>query len=177
MLGDVVSDYWQQQRYDDAFYAKHGRMPGQGPTRIIGTGSRVFTHATAVESVLIEAVADFGQGVTVVHGHAKGGADALIDHIATRLGLTVERHPADWTGPCRATCKPGHRRVRRDGATFCPAAGNYRNQEMVDLGADLVLAFLVEPRVSPCTGTRDCARRAEAAGIPVRRIEQKAATR
>lgn len=172
-----MGDYWLQQRYDDAYYALHGHLPGQQPPRVIGTGSRAFTHAPTVEGALLEAVGDFGPALTVVHGHAKDGADALIDRIATRLGLAVERHPADWTGPCRATCRPGHRRVRRDGVTFCPAAGNYRSQEMVDLGAARGLAFLVERGVSPCTGTRDCARRAEAAGIPVRWFEQKEAAR
>lgn len=63
-------------------------------------------------------------------------------------GLPVEAHPADWRSCGRA-------------------AGLIRNQRMVDLGADLCLAFpLGESR-----GTWDCVARARKAGIEVRIIE------
>jgi hypothetical protein len=135
--------------------------------RLLVTGSREFRDAQIVEGAILEAVRDFGRDLVVVHGDADG-ADALADEVAWRHGLEVDPRPADWDGLCRPSCKPGHRRTRRNGSTFCPAAGNYRNQAMVDLGAVVALAFLVPPDVSPCTGTRDCAWRAKDAGIPVR---------
>lgn len=58
-----------------------------------------------------------------------------------RLEFQVEPHPADWSRGKRA--------------------GHDRNQLMVDLGADAVLAF---PTRSS-RGTYDCAARVERAGI------------
>ena len=56
----------------------------------------------------------------------------------------METHPADWS-------------------THGRAAGPIRNQQMVDRGADICLAF----PTSSSIGTWDCVRRAKAAGIPV----------
>jgi hypothetical protein len=142
--------------------------------RILVTGNRRFGDYDLALTALSAVRWEFGPHFTVVYGDAPG-ADRLLAEMAEERGLGTEAHPAEWAAPCQPDCRPGHRRTRRDGTNYCPAAGNYRNQAMVDLGADLVLAFLVEPRISPCTGTRDCIRRAEAAGIPVRRFEQKAA--
>lgn len=75
----------------------------------------------------------------------KYGADYLASIIWTgNIGCPEEAHPADW---------------KRYGR----AAGMRRNQEMVDAGADLCVAFpLPQSR-----GTIDCMRRAKAAGIPI----------
>lgn len=84
----------------------------------------------------------------------------------------TEEHPADWTAPCRDTCgKRDHRRPGRGGVEYCPAAGDYRNQEMVDAGADVCLAFFKHGARN--AGTADCARRAKAAGITVVRIYEE----
>jgi len=131
--------------------------------RILVTGSRRFDDAQAVREALAAAIAGIDGPVTVVHGGATG-ADELAAVLAPTFGphVTCERWPADWPGPCRAECRPGHRRARRDGSTYCPAAGNYRNQAMVDAGAQLALAF----PIGESPGTRDCVRRAAKAGIP-----------
>jgi hypothetical protein len=113
-----------------------------GSMRILVTGSRNWTNDEAI----LAAFADYaGQDVTLVSGACPTGADALAEEIAERfLGWEVERHPADWD---------------RHGK----AAGPIRNQEMVDLGADVCLAFpLGESR-----GTRHCMAAAKRAGIPV----------
>jgi len=144
-------------------------------TRILITGSRKFCDYDIALTALSAVRWEFGPHFVVVHGDADG-ADRLLAEMAEARGVETEAHAADWAGPCRDTCKPGHRRRRRDGSTYCPAAGGYRNQGMVDLGADLMLAFLVPPSVSPCTGTRDAARRAKAAGIPVRWYTQGGAS-
>jgi hypothetical protein len=133
---------------------------------LIITGSRKFTDRVLVREVVGRAYEVYGPGLVLVHGCAPG-ADRLADEAARALGLTCDPRRADWAGPCRPTCKAGHRRRRGDGSTYCPAAGVYRNQLMADLGADECAAFLVEPSISPCDGTRDMILRAERAKIPV----------
>ena len=132
-------------------------------TRILITGSRNWRNAYVVSNALAQTIAEHPGPVVVIHGAARG-ADRLADALAPTFGphVTVERWAADWYGPCRPECRPGHRR-RNEGRTICPAAGHYRNAAMVAAGADVCLAFpLGESR-----GTRDCMRRAEGAGIRV----------
>ena len=116
--------------------------------RILVTGSRDWSDVNAVATALGYASTGWSpSSVTVVHGACPTGADAIADEWGTGFGFTVERHPADWSQGKKA--------------------GPLRNQAMVDLGADICLAFpLGESR-----GTRDCMKRASAAGIPVRVIE------
>lgn len=131
-------------------------------TRILVTGSRYWRDTEAIRIALAEV---WHPDAVLVNGYAKG-ADTLAYSCWRGWGGQTEAYPADWHGPCRAECQPGHRRPSSAARSICPAAGNYRNQRMVDLGADLCLAFpLPDSR-----GTRDCIRRAEAAGIPVRVI-------
>lgn len=153
-------------------------MSTAGPYRILVTASRSWRDARAVRFALEAASLDaLGREVIVVHGAADGG-DTLAHLAAVDLGFTPEPHPADWEGPCRPECRPGHRRRRRDGTLYCPAAGDYRNQEMADLGADTCVAFLMpctdrrcrNPRPHDSHGATDCAKRAKAAGIDVRPV-------
>lgn len=139
--------------------------------RVIVTGGRDFRQDWVVFNALAHVYAEDrpeGEWLWVVHGAAKGADEhaSVWAYSWHRAGRNVywEEHPAKWSAPCRETCAPNHRRRRRNGTTYCPAAGNYRNQEMIDAGADLVLAF---PGGS---GTADCVRRARAAGIEVREI-------
>jgi hypothetical protein len=107
--------------------------------RILVTGWREWVYDRVVRDALLE----HGPGL-VVHGDARG-LDRVAARVAIALGWpTPEAHPADWD---------------RHG----PPAGGRRNQLMVDLGADVCLAF---PGPTS-TGTWDCVRRARAAGIPV----------
>ena len=137
--------------------------------RILITGSRKWTSSPQVEAALLTAAApDRRRGsatVTVVHGGARG-ADMLAGRAACRFGWAVEEHRAAWWSDCTVFCPPGHRR-QLGGRWYCPLAGHYRNQAMVDLGADVCLAF----PVGASRGTRDCMRRAALAGIPVRVVE------
>lgn len=114
--------------------------------RILVTGSRNWTDRDTVRRALIQAGQAAGvhpQGVTVVHGAARG-ADIIAGGLAGEFGCTVEVHPADWD-------------------RYGKAAGHRRNAEMVALGADVCLAFpLGESR-----GTRGCILLAEKAGISV----------
>ena len=108
--------------------------------RVIVTGSRKWTNEAAIEREL----RGLPPGTVIVHGNAHG-ADALAGTIARRLGFSVEAHTADW------------KRLGR-------AAGILRNQSMLELGADLVLAFPHPDSI----GTYDMIERARKAGIAVR---------
>jgi hypothetical protein len=87
------------------------------------------------------------EGWVIVHGACPTGADAMADEWASVNFMTVERHPAQWD-------------------QFGRGAGFRRNQEMVDLGADICLGFIING-ANKSRGTRDCLRRAVSADIPV----------
>lgn len=123
--------------------------------RVLVTGSREWSDRDVVRDALTQALTTCADPVfTVVHGANPRGADRWADEWArnhTSTGFAVERHPADWS--------------------MGKQAGHWRNQHMVNLGADLCLAFF-QPGATN-RGTADCVRRAEAAGIPVRRYPQE----
>lgn len=131
------------------------------PYRILITGSRNWPDhhsvAAAISGEIIEESnrrgidpAVMADAVTIVHGHCPTGADAFADDFSESfLGKPAKRYPADWKKHGRG-------------------AGPIRNQQMVDAGADVVLAF---PQAGS-RGTLDCMKRAEAAGIKVIRIEE-----
>lgn len=154
--------------------------------RIIVTGSRHAdvadpAHRLVVSNALSSAERDGGYvttGMTLVHGAATG-IDSIARDIATSWGWAAEGHPARWD-ECGDGCPPRpHLRRRRDGRMYCPHAGPRRNEEMCQLGADIVIAF----PGPDSTGTWDCLKRAAAHGIrgrvePLRRpVERKAGQR
>ena len=123
--------------------------------RILVTGSREFddysTMCIEIGGVMARRMATAERPypkIIVVHGGARG-ADTLAQRAAEAFGMQTERHPADWE-------------------TYGKRAGFIRNAEMVALGADLVLAFYKQGAGNK--GTDHCARLAEKAGLPVRRI-------
>lgn len=112
--------------------------------RLLVTGSRYWDDIATIELALQYFRSLWGDDMVVVHGHCPTGADAIADVAARRMGIEVERHPADWD-------KHGK------------AAGPIRNREMCELGADMCIAF---PKGSS-VGTRGCMELAEAHGIEV----------
>lgn len=133
--------------------------------RILVTGSRKWKNRLLLSAALVAASGEsLNEDVTVVHG-AGGNADMMADREARSYMFHVEPHRADWQAPCRETCKPGHRKTKND-REYCPAAGNYRNQEMVDAGADICLAFYQPDAAN--IGTNDCVNRCIRAGIKIR---------
>lgn len=129
--------------------------------RILVTGSRDWQDYNTVVrgiSVAIETLHDNDPDlthITIVHGGARGAdrmAGRFVDQARAFLkgkGITLieEVHPV----------KPNEWKM------YGPGAGNRRNQFMVDLGADLAVAFHMHG--SP--GTKHCIGACEKAGIPV----------
>lgn len=109
--------------------------------RILVTGGRHYADIATAREVLS---AYKNEDVTIVQGGALG-ADTLCVAVAKELGFSIETHPADW-------------------GKYGNAAGPIRNQEMVDLGADMCIAF------PGGRGTEDCLRKAEQKGINVLRV-------
>ncbi|WP_218109079.1 DciA family protein [Streptomyces sp. LUP47B] len=142
---------------------------------VLVTGSRTWDDHQAVANALLDAWHDAVQTVspevhfTVVHGDCPSGADAIAKQWAIDNRVFHHAVPADWAGPCTPDCPPTpHRKTSRRGE-YCPLAGHHRNQLMVDMGIDLVLAF----RRNNSRGTTDCINRAKSAGIPVRILEDQ----
>ena len=93
--------------------------------RVLITGSRSWIDSDSIESVLSE-INEYSMGidkVTLVSGHCPNGVDMLAENIAKKFCWDLELHPADWN-------------------KYGKSAGFKRNQEMVDLGANVVLAFI-----------------------------------
>lgn len=116
------------------------------PLRVLITGHRTWPNLAEPMTVLHGLAKSYGP-LHVVHGAHNKGIDNIVDRYLTRygakLGWTVERHPANWR-------------------LYDKAAGPRRNQEMVDLGADICVGF---PGYGSA-GTPDCMTRAFKASIP-----------
>lgn len=147
-----------------------GPLDGGSVMRILCTGSRNWDRPDVVDGaldIIAQAAVDAGEHeLVVVHGACfpkpdkvtgqvpRVSADWLVELWARRwqlhpLTVRIERHPADW---------------RRYGRRY---AGRKRNQDMVYLGADLVLAF--HRAGSP--GTAHCVEAAEKAELTTRVID------
>ncbi|MEU1663633.1 DUF2493 domain-containing protein [Streptomyces sparsogenes] len=118
------------------------------PYRVLVTGSRDWEDQATVWQALADAVRDIPADceIVIVHGACPHGADTMADQWATKYGATIERHPANW---------------RINGKR----AGFIRNQHMVNLGADICLAFIR----NGSRGASHTANLAEQAGIPTKR--------
>lgn len=95
--------------------------------------------------------------IILMHGACPTGVDLVVDKWAERNLIPVKRYPAKWDDYSH----PLSRKVSKGGRTYNAMAGPIRNQQMVDKGPSYMVAF---PGGS---GTRDCVRRADEAGIQV----------
>lgn len=124
--------------------------PADVDFRIIVTGSR---HITADQGVYVTKVLylatlrplALGRRVVIVQGKCPNGVDLVAASWAKLARLDGEDFPADWKG-------------------LGKAAGPARNQQMVDAGGSICLAF----PAADSTGTWDCVRKASLAGIHTR---------
>jgi len=82
---------------------------------------------------------------TIIEGECRG-ADLIAREVAEELGMIVEPHPAEWN-------------------KFGKRAGPLRNQEMLNSGVDLVLAFHED--LSQSKGTKHMVEIARKNNIPV----------
>lgn len=136
--------------------------------RLLWTASRDWTDPRTMWDVLSECHAEArrqGRHLVIVHGDAPGGDQIAKLYGQVVDGVTEEGHPADWESPCSPRCNHGPRRRDKHGRDYCQAAGMYRNEKMIALGADRAAAFIKDQ--SP--GASGCAKRAKEAGIPTRR--------
>lgn len=123
--------------------------------RILVTGSREWDDWVLLGQELSRAVKelcpdDESHRVKIVHGNARG-ADWLAEQWAKAHDIKTEVH-----------LYPGELGLR---------GGPVRNQEIVNAGADLCLAF----PTAKSRGTWDCIKRANRAGIPVRIVPARGA--
>lgn len=108
--------------------------------RVLITGSRGWTDTAVIRAALAEV---WDRKTVLVSGACPRGADALCEACWNHWGGQVQRHPAQW-----------HRHGRR--------AGFVRNAAMVNAGAEVCLAFILNE--SP--GASHTAALAQRAGIP-----------
>ncbi|MEU7980522.1 SLOG family protein [Micromonospora sp. NPDC049081] len=133
-----------------------------GTFRLLVTGSRGWdadtltpdghTIADVLDGIAASTARAGFDSLTVVHGACPKGADAVADawcRNRSRRGwpVLVDRHPADW---------------KRNGR----GAGMVRNLRMVNLGADMCAAFIL----NGSAGATHCADAAEGAGMYVQRF-------
>jgi len=114
--------------------------------RVLVCGDRNWIDGALIFEAL--RVEHFGLDTVVVDGAARG-ADSLGHAAALELGLQTERFPANWT-------------------RYGRGAGPIRNQQMLDGGLDLVMAF--HDDLAHSKGTAHMVRIARKAGIAVRVI-------
>lgn len=112
--------------------------------RVLVCGDREWNDRQAIERELKRLAGD--REIIVVHGACRG-ADRIADAVARDLGYWVEPWPADWR-------------------QYGRGAGPKRNQQMLNTGIQLVLAFHAD--ISQSRGTADMIRRARAANVEVR---------
>jgi hypothetical protein len=105
--------------------------------RVLVCGGRNYTNAVRVHQTMQAVPAD----ATIIVGGARG-ADSLAEVSALALGMAVEVYYANWE-------------------KYGKSAGVRRNQEMLNSGADYVIAF------DGGRGTEDMVMRAYAANVTV----------
>lgn len=141
-------------------------MTAAARSRVIVSGSRRHDGQAEIWQALDRVYRKIGP-LIIVHGDA-AGADTICRRWAEARAawgwqVSAESHPARWQDPCRPECHHGPRRARPGGpGTYCPAAGDYRNREMVDAGAAGYVAFPLPGSV----GTYLLINYAKSKGIP-----------
>lgn len=116
--------------------------------RVLVTGSRDWSDDEVIALAMLavrDEMQDATTQMTLVDGACPTGADAMAHAWAVRWGWSTERYPADWD-------------------RYGKRAGFVRNALMVDLGADVCLAF-IKNNSKGASMTAELARKA---GIPVR---------
>jgi hypothetical protein len=117
--------------------------------RVLVTGSRKYTDAVRLDSILADLRHSLGGFACLIHGGATG-ADTLAAEWAERNGVVAKPYPVS----------------REEWNRVGPAAGPLRNRRMLVEGRpDVVVAFPGH------RGTADMCKQAEAAGVLVVHVE------
>lgn len=123
--------------------------------RLLITGSRSWIDTDAIRTEFATVASHEGSNVTLVSGNCPNGADKQCEQIAAEFGWTLELHPLYWKG--------------EDGkGEYNPRAGYDRNEVMVSLGADFVLAFVKDNS----GGAMNTVGHSRKAGIPTKVIHR-----
>lgn len=113
--------------------------------RVLICGDRDWKNYECMRRVLYDMMCNgelsFGHD-TLIHGDARG-----VDKMSAQFFENIEVYPADWEQHGKA-------------------AGPIRNQQMLDTGVDMVIAF--HSNISESKGTLDMIKRANKAGVEVR---------
>lgn len=145
-------------------------------TTIIVSGTRHASrnrHEFIVAGVLTKVHARIpgsppASDMRLIYGDADG-LDRLARDIVRRWGWDLDPVPAEWE-ECGEGCPPKrHRRIRRDGAEYCPFAGPRRNRIMVDRYGPGAFGLLGFPAIGSNgrSGTWDCVHYAADQGVPI----------
>lgn len=126
--------------------------------RILITGSRSWTDRGIIREALRKAYNDAklagNSEILLISGACPKGADRICEEVWTANNLPLELHPADW--------KPYPERA----GYIRKQVGYIRNAEMVQLGAQICLAFIKDGS----KGASMTATLAEKAGVPTQRF-------
>ncbi|AAN12819.1 gp177 [Mycobacterium phage Omega] len=142
---------WQSRTLEWVRVCECGFSPDRVARRVLVTGSRGWMSREMIFEALAREFFEadkLGMPALVVRHGAAPGADLIAHEWALEAEyVDPDPHPANWSAGL--------------------IAGHVRNQKMVDLGADVCLAF----PTADSRGTWDCVRRAKEAGIPVKVFE------
>ena len=129
---------------------------------LLVTGGRDFMDSAYVYHRL-NTIHTISPITTLVEGGAPGADTWARTWAIGHPDIILATVAADWNGPCREMCSPNHRRQYSGlSTTYCPAAGVYRNRDMLEIfHPDVVLAFPGN------NGTKSMIDLAIAAGVPV----------
>lgn len=142
--------------------------------RILVTGSRYWSDYAKVAHALSATVMELIQKnpdekkIVIVHGDCPARAEWKDGKFIKYVG--ADHYASEWTNKVQRSMKVRGYDIKQEKH---PAnwqknnrgAGMIRNQEMVDLGADVCLAFILDNS----SGATHCAERADEAGIDTRR--------
>ncbi len=132
--------------------------------RLLITGSRSWTDYKLMRMELgsiYHQLETQKRPVVLIHGAAKG-ADSMAGEIWKSLGGKVEEHPAQWSTH-DSKCPAWHQ-----GMQTCKRAGYRRNDQMVNLGVSMCLAFIKDNS----RGATMTANLVKAAGIKIREFHR-----
>lgn len=132
--------------------------------RVLVCGGRKFHDLMGLVRVMDRLHKELGRIDLIIHGAAPG-ADIRAGIWAQWRGIEIVKEPADWDDLSHPDAVI---RRRYNGSKYDARAGIRRNQLMLDKHRpDLVAAF------PGGDGTKDMVRKAEAAGIEVRRVRAR----